>query len=75
MRRALLFSLAVLLVAGAVQAETPSDGWIVFASDRQGGRHEIYLMKADGTNVSQLTTTGAKFPIWSPDGAWIAYRT
>ena len=75
MKGFILALLAILVLPGVVWAETPSDGWIVFASDRQGGRHEIYLMRADGTNVSQLTTTGAKFPIWSPDGAWIAYRT
>jgi uncharacterized protein (TIGR03382 family) len=75
MRKAVLFSLAFLFIPGPSLAETPSDGWIVFASDRQDGRHEIYLMKADGTNVSRLTTSGAKSPTWSPDGAWIAYRT
>ena len=75
MKKAVLAFLVILMLPGVSGAETPSDGWIVFASDRQGGRHEIFLMRADGTNVSQLTTTGAKFPIWSPDGAWIAYRT
>ncbi len=75
MRRAILACLVVLLAPGQTPAETPSNGWIVFASDRQDGRHDIYLMRADGTNVSRLTTIGAKFPIWSPDGAWIAYRT
>jgi uncharacterized protein (TIGR03382 family) len=75
MRKAILFSLAFLFIPGPSLAETPSDGWIVFASDRQDGRHEIYLMKADGTNVSRLTTSGAKSPTWSPDGVWIAYRT
>jgi hypothetical protein len=74
-RKAILLSLVLFVLPGASRAETPSNGWIVFASDRQDGRHEIYLMKADGTNVSRLTTTGAKFPMWSPDGAWIAYRT
>jgi Tol biopolymer transport system component len=75
LKKAVLVFLVVSVLPGVARAETPSNGWIVFASDRQGGRHEIFLMKADGTNVSQLTTTGAKFPIWSPDGAWIAYRT
>ena len=75
MRKALLAALVLFVIPGSSRAETPSNGWIVFASDRRDGRHEIYLMKADGTNVSRLTTTGAKYPIWSPDGAWIAYRT
>jgi len=75
LKKTVLALLVIMILPGTAGAETPSDGWIVFASDRQGGRHEIFLMRADGTNVSQLTTTGAKFPIWSPNGAWIAYRT
>ncbi len=56
-------------------ADHPSNGWIVWASDRQDDRHEIYLMKADGTQVTRLTNTGARMPMWSPDGRWIAYET
>jgi len=66
---------SALLAAGPARAEHPADGWIVWASDRQDSRHEIYLMKADGTGVTRLTTTGARMPMWSPDGRWIAYET
>ena len=35
----------------------------------------IYLMNADGTNLTNLTndTTECYSPAWSPDGSWIAY--
>ena len=61
--------------AAPALAEHPSNGWIVWASDREQDRHEIYMMKADGTGVTRLTTTGARMPMWSPDGRWIAYET
>jgi len=47
---------------------------IVWASNRAGGRHEIFRMKADGSGVTQLTTGGGKFAAWSPDGGWISYQ-
>ena len=44
----------------------PANPAIVFASDREGNR-QIYLMDADGSNVTRLTDTGgtAEFPSWS----------
>ncbi|MEE8409796.1 MAG: malectin domain-containing carbohydrate-binding protein [Myxococcota bacterium] len=64
-----------LLISVPAQAENPTNGWIVWASNRGGPLHDIYRMKADGTNVTRLTFTGARFPSWSPDGRWIAYET
>ena len=52
----------------------PADGWLVWASTRQEGRHEIYLAKADGSGIIRLTQNGAKHPTWSPDGSWISYE-
>lgn len=67
---------AVLLLWGvSAHAEHPANGWIVWASDRQDARHEIYLMQADGTGVTRLTHSGARMPMWSPDSRWIAYET
>jgi len=71
--------LLVLLVALSVgtppaRAEVPANGWITFASKRQDGRREIYLMKADGAGVTRLTFDGGEDPKWSPNGAWIAYQ-
>ena len=70
-----LFGVLAIVWTQDAQAQVPDDGWIVFASNRNDGRHEIYLMQADGSNVSRLTNTGARMPTWSPDGRWIAYET
>ncbi|MBW2703887.1 MAG: PD40 domain-containing protein [Deltaproteobacteria bacterium] len=74
-RTLMALGLVVFLFCPAAQAEHPSDGWIVWASDREDSRHEIYMMQADGSNVTRLTHTGARMPMWSPDGRWIAYET
>jgi hypothetical protein len=60
-------------IASTARGELPDKGWIVWASNRADGRHEAYLMKVDGSGVTRLTFEGGKSPIWSPDGAWIAY--
>jgi Tol biopolymer transport system component len=59
------------LVAGG--AAHPTDK-IVFTSTRDGN-NEIYVMDADGTNVTRLTTNPAYDvgPVWSPDGSKIAF--
>ncbi len=81
-----IFSAA--LVDGALTRLTHSPGYdaecsyspdgthILFVSDRDGDP-DIYVMKADGTDVRQLTNTPGYDggPFFSPDGAWIAYRT
>lgn len=37
-------------------------------------RQDLYVMEADGSNQTRITTTGnATRPIWSPDGNMIAY--
>jgi hypothetical protein len=63
-----------LSMALPARASTPSNGWVVWASDRNDGRHEIYLMKSDGTGIKRLTFNGGKHPGWSPDAKWIAYN-
>ncbi len=55
---------------------SPDGQQIVFASDRTGSM-EIYLMKADGTDVRRLTETNEVYnggPFISPDGKRIIYR-
>src|SRR5439155_903234 len=53
-----------------------ADGQIAFISDRDGNR-EIYLMRADGTGLVNLTNNPAEdeWPVWSPDGSKIAFIT
>jgi Tol biopolymer transport system component len=64
----------MLLAASPGRSEVPGDGWIVFASNREDGRHEIYRTKADGSDVVRLTFLGGKVPAFSPDGTWILYH-
>src|SRR6185369_7683123 len=50
---------------------------IAFTSDRTG-RYEIWMLDADATNLRQLTfdsTGDTTFPIWSPDGTQILFRS
>jgi hypothetical protein len=71
---ALLAALLAIAASSGARAEIPPDGWIVWESNRQDGRRDLYLMKADGSDVKRLTTGGARVPTWSPDGRWIAYE-
>jgi Tol biopolymer transport system component len=50
------------------------NGKIAFSSDRDGD-YEIYIMNADGSNVTQLTSNSVDdwAPVWSPDGSKIAF--
>ncbi len=48
----------------------------MFASDRDGGRLQIFVMNADGTGVTQLTSGFTNDdPVWSPDGMRIAFQS
>ena len=69
-------------------AWSPDGKWIAFTSDRDSKKQlrtgstfslaqstEIYVMRADGTDVKRLTFGGAFAggPTWSPDGRRIAF--
>src|SRR5262249_49806733 len=70
-------------------AWSPDGAWIAFSSDRDSPnlrrpdgfetiqRTEIYLMRADGSDVRQLTHTGtyAGSPSFSADGKQVVYYT
>jgi len=45
---------------------------IVFSSMKESPP-QIFVMEADGSNLKQLTTKGATFPAWSPEGNKIVY--
>ena len=57
-------------------AWSPDGNRIAFKSDR-GGNTDIYVMHADGTDITRLTNTatGAREPAWSPDGSRIAFTS
>jgi Tol biopolymer transport system component len=69
----------VQLTANAEENYTPApsaDGrFIVFASNRNSGKFNIWRMNAeDGSDAKQLTFTDGNFyPSVSPDNQWVAY--
>jgi TolB protein len=53
---------------------SPDGKRIVFASNREGGLNDIYIMNSNGSHQSVLTDNGASLaPVWSPDGKKIAF--
>lgn len=53
---------------------SPDGAQIAFTSDRDGNT-EIYVMDADGSNQTRVTTSSAdeSDPTWSPDGTRLAF--
>jgi hypothetical protein len=73
--RVALLPALLALPAAATGEELPTDGWFVWMSNRQDGRHEIYRRSVAGNEQPQrLTFNGGQLPLISPDGRWIAYR-
>jgi dipeptidyl aminopeptidase/acylaminoacyl peptidase len=77
LRRLPLFVLIALLVGGsAADARHRATDRIAFASTRDGGPYQIYVMNADGSAQTRLTTGDKddRVPAWSPDGTRIAFH-
>jgi dipeptidyl aminopeptidase/acylaminoacyl peptidase len=56
---------------------SPDGTKIAFTSERDNGDREIYVMNADGSNPTRLTTSPGfdENPSWSPSGSQIAFDT
>jgi TolB protein len=55
---------------------SPNGNQIVFDSNRDGGVFEIYVMNADGSSPTELTSPPilGRYPSWSPNGQQIVLR-
>ncbi|HVG97296.1 MAG TPA: hypothetical protein VNK05_10365 [Chloroflexota bacterium] len=59
---------------GAYDPAWSPDGTRLAYVVRRGGRHDVWLMDATGSNPVPLTASGAaRAPCWSPDGKWLAF--
>lgn len=75
--RGIIVGLALILTTSCSTGNpAPLPGMIAFVSERDGDP-ELYLMRPDGADLQRITSIpGAESnPIWSPDGAYLAYRT
>ena len=54
---------------------SPDGNWIAYHSNESGDRYEIYVQPFPPTGAkSQITRTGGRSPLWSPDGSQLIFR-
>ncbi|HEX2037146.1 MAG TPA: hypothetical protein VHS99_23450 [Chloroflexota bacterium] len=59
---------------GAYDPSWSPDGKRLAYTRRRAGRHDVWVMNADGTDGQPVTGSGtARAPCWSPDGQWLAF--
>jgi serine/threonine protein kinase/Tol biopolymer transport system component len=57
-------------------AVSPDGRYIVFCSDRQGGKYNIWRIDIDGSHPTQLTNSEFnRGPSITPDGKWVVYTS
>ena len=71
----LAFCVSVFGGMPASWAAFPGGNGLIAYESNQTGNFEIYVMNADGSAKTRLTTGGATDPAWSPDGTKIAFAT
>lgn len=54
----------------------PGGGQVVFVSENEEGRGQLFVVDSKGNGLRQLTDDEAVYenPAWSPDGEWIAFE-
>jgi Tol biopolymer transport system component len=56
-------------------AWSPQGDWIAFSNSdvEHPGTNGVYLIRPDGTELTQLAAPELGEPVWSPDGEWLAF--
>lgn len=69
------FATLLFAVLTAVACQSNVDSTRIAFSSMVDSTQQIYLMEADGTNITQLTSDSAAnyCPVWAPDGQRIAF--
>lgn len=70
-----LLPIILLGLASIIASNDDNVGSVVFTSNRDGGKDEIYTMAADGSHPTRITNNPAtdSAPAWSPDKKQIAF--